>query len=678
MNDIQKLKVKEMKELVNKLNYYRNLYYNKNTQEISDYEYDNLFDKLQELENETGIIMSNSPTQNVGYEVKSKLQKVKHSHPMLSLAKTKDINELIKFSGNQDCILSCKLDGLTTLLTYENGKFVQAETRGDGEYGELITHNARVFENIPLTIPATGHIEFEGESIITYNDFEKINSELPEDKKYKNPRNLVSGSVRQLDSKIASNRHIKFVVWKVPQEFTDYYLDGFKFAKKMGFDIVPFLTYYLDKENIEKMIESLKEKANILSYPIDGLVMTYNNIEYGKSLGMTGHHPKHSIAFKFYNEEYETTLKSIEWSLGKTGQITPVAVFEPVDIDGSIVEKASLSNLSIMEDTLGCLPFVGQTLYITKRNEVIPKVERADILIQKNDSLKSLCDLFTIPNKCPVCGQKTEVQQDNNSKILICTNPKCKGKLLAKLKHFVSKSAMNIDGLSEQTLSFLIDKGWVCAFQDLYCLGYCNEGLNDIISKWKRSEGFGDKSVDKILNSIDKSRITTLDRFINALSIPLVGKEASKLIAKDCNYDINIFLERLYMVLFNSDYDWQSIDGIGYVVSDNINKYAMNNFDDVESLSKYMNFDKPVENKINSSIKNMVFVITGSLSVFKNRDEAKEKIETSGGKVSSSVSNKTNYLVNNDINSNSSKNKKAKELGIPIITEDELLNMLKQ
>ena len=377
-------KIERIKELVRELNVHRDTYYNESRPIISDVEYDNMFDELQNLEKETGIIMSNSPTQTVGYEVKSELKKIKHPHPMLSLDKTKSEDALIKFAGNEDCILSLKMDGLTILLTYVNGKLAKAETRGNGEIGEDVTHNAKVFENIPLTIDCKGRFEIEGEAIITYDDFEKINESLPKDKKYKNPRNLVSGSVRQMDSSIAAKRHIKFIAWKVPvmedNKFSNSFLYRLNYAKCLGFETVPFFTYTnksSDKENLQLIIESLKNSANVNSYPIDGLVLVLNDIQYGESLGMTGHHPKHSIAYKFYDEEAITALTNIEWSMGKTGTLTPVAVFDPVDIDGTIVERASLSNISVLEKTLGKKPYIGQEIMISKRNMIIPKIERA-------------------------------------------------------------------------------------------------------------------------------------------------------------------------------------------------------------------------------------------------------------------------------------------------------------
>lgn len=365
-------KIERLKELTEQLNHYRDEYYNNSESLISDKQYDDLFDELQSLEDETGVVMSNSPTKTVGYEVKSKLEKVKHSHPMLSLDKTKSTDDLVKFSSGKDCILSLKMDGLTVLNTYNDGVLCQAETRGNGEEGELITHNAKVFDNLPLSIPCERNFEIEGEAIITQSDFEKINT----NGEYKNCRNLASGSVRQLDSNITKNRHVRFVAWKIPFGFTSYSI-GFDVAAQFGFEVVPYVKYNSYVHNIDEKIEELKAIAKEKSYPIDGLVITYDNIEYGKSLGMTGHHPRHSLAFKFYDEVYETELLDVEFTMGKTGVLTPTAIFKPVEIDGTMVERASLSNLSVLKDTLGEHPFIGQEIYVTKRNCIIPKIEKA-------------------------------------------------------------------------------------------------------------------------------------------------------------------------------------------------------------------------------------------------------------------------------------------------------------
>lgn len=508
-------KLIRIKRLIKQLNEYRDSYYNEARSDVSDAAYDKLFDELSELEKDTGIVYTNSPTQTVGYVVKSELEKVKHSHPMLSLDKTKSVDDLVKFAGEKDCILSLKMDGLTCLLTYENGELVQGETRGDGEVGELITHNAKVFDNIPLTIDYKGHFEIEGEAIITYDDFNKINESLSEDKKYKNPRNLASGSVRQLDSKIASQRHIKFIAWKVPTEVaSNSFINRLQYAAELGFDTVPFLPIRgnSNAEFINIVIEQLQRRANERSFPIDGLVATYNDITYGESLGMTGHHPKHSIAFKFYDEEVETVLKNIEWSMGKIGSLTPVAIFDPVEIDGTMVERASLHNVSIL--TKLDLQ-IGDTIIVYKANQIIPQVK-------ENLSAKDRESAYIrIPSQCPVCESSTQIVKENDSEVLMCTNPHCKGKLLGRVSHFVSKKGMDISGLSEETIKKLIELGWIAEITDIY-------NLDQYYDRLSTMSGFGKKSVDKLRKSIENSKTVRLDKFIASLSIPGIGTSQSK------------------------------------------------------------------------------------------------------------------------------------------------------
>ena len=490
-------KVKRIKDLVKQLNEYRDSYYNEARPVVSDAAYDKLFDELSELEKETGVVYANSPTQTVGYVVKSELEKVKHSHPMLSLDKTKSVDDLVKFAGEKDCILSLKMDGLTCLLTYENGELVQAETRGDGEVGELITHNAKVFDNIPLTIDYKGHFEIEGEAIITYDDFNKINEFLLDDKKYKNPRNLASGSVRQLDSKIASQRHIKFIAWKVPTEVaSNSFIDRLQYAAELGFDTVPFLPIRgnSNAEFINIVIEQLQRRANERSFPIDGLVATYNDITYGESLGMTGHHPKHSIAFKFAEDSEETILRKIEWSMGKTGSLTPVAIFDSVDLAGTSVSRASLHNISIMKELSISIE---ATVTVVKKNEIIPQIISCDADIMD----------VNIPTTCPVCGGETQIVKENDSEVLMCTNPHCKGKLLGRVSHFVSKKGMDISGLSEETIKKFIELGWITEITDVYNL----EQHYDRLSKMN---GFGKKSVDKLRESIENSKDKKVSDFI--------------------------------------------------------------------------------------------------------------------------------------------------------------------
>ncbi len=655
-------KISRIKELIKELNKHRDAYYNDSRPMISDVEYDNMFDELQNLEKETGIIMSNSPTQTVGYEVKSELKKIKHPHPMLSLDKTKSEDDLIKFAGDEDCILSLKMDGLTVLLTYVDGKLAKAETRGNGEIGEDVTHNAKVFENIPLTIDCKGRFEIEGEAIITYDDFEKINESLPKDKKYKNPRNLVSGSVRQMDSSIAAKRHIKFIAWKVPvmedNKFSNSFLYRLNYAKCLGFETVPFFTYTnksSDKENLRLIIESLKNSASVNSYPIDGLVLVLNDIQYGESLGMTGHHPKHSIAYKFYDEEAITALTNIEWSIGKTGTLTPVAIFDPVDIDGTIVERASLHNVSILKQ----LDLqTGDEITVYKANMIIPQIrENLSAKNRKSSYIK-------IPSNCPVCGEPTEIKKENDTEVLICTNPFCKGKLLGRLSHFVSKKGMDIDGLSEETLKKFIDYGWLEKLSDVYSLYNRFFDLMTI-------SGFGKKSVDKLAASLEKSRTVHLDRFITSLSIPGIGSSQSKVLSKHFKTWDDFQLAGL------GDYNFSNLEGFGDVLNNNIHTWfnTMYKEDGIEQMIKYLTFVQ--ENKESTDILlNKTFVITGSLSHYKNRDELKDVIISNGGKVSGSVSKNVFALINNYINSTSSKNKKARELGVQIISEEDFIKMI--
>lgn len=658
-------KVEKIKWFVRELNKHRDAYYNDSRPTISDAEYDKMFDELQSLENETGIIMSNSPTQTVGYEVKSELQKVKHSHPMLSLDKTKSEDDLIKFAGDKDCILSLKMDGLTVSLTYVDGKLTKAETRGNGEIGEDITHNARVFENIPMTIDCKGRFEIEGEAIITYNDFEKINNTLPEDKKYKNPRNLVSGSVRQLDSGIAAKRHIKFIAWKVPlmeeNNLSNSFLYRLNYARCLGFEVVPFLTYTNnDKETLSLIIESLKNGANVNSYPIDGLVLALNDIQYGESLGMTGHHPKHSIAFKFYDEEVETTLLNIEWSMGKSGNLTPVAIFEPVDIDGTTIERASLHNITIMNNLSGGFERIGDTLTIFKANQIIPQI-RTWIHTGEYSKERHL----DIPLHCPICNSPTKIKQDNDAKVLVCTNPSCKGKLLGRLSHFVSKKGMDIDGLSDETLKKFIELGWAKNIFDIYCLP---EYFNDL----SKMDGFGAKSVTKLQDAIEKSKTTDLQHFIAALSIPNIGTSQSKELCK-------IFKTwDDFSAAGSGNYDFSQLEGFGTVLNSNIHTWfdTMYKEDQIDQLARNITFTENENSISTDTLKGKTFVITGSLKHYKNREELKSVIERNGGKVSGSISKNTFALINNNINSTSSKNKKANSLGVQIISEEDFIQLI--
>lgn len=634
---------------VKELNAASDAYYNSDKPIMSDYEFDCKFDELKKWEEETGIVLSNSPTQNVGYDVVSNLEKTTHSHPMLSLDKTKSVDDLIKFSSGEDCIISLKMDGLTVLNTYENGKLQKSETRGNGEVGEIITHNARVFDDFPINIPFDRKFEIEGEAIITKNDFERINT----NGEYKTCRNLASGSVRQLDSKIAKDRHVHFVAWKVPFGCTTY-IDGFRIAKDYGFEVVPYVTYNSNTDDINEKIEQLKAIANEKSYPIDGLVISYNNVEYGKSLGMTGHHPKHSLAFKFYDEESVSTLKDIEWSMGKTGNLTPVAIFNSIEIDGTQVERASLHNVSILKDLeLG----IGDEVAVIKANQIIPQ-------IKDNITRSNTCE---IPNICPICGGATKIVKDNDSEVLMCGNPDCKGKLLGKLTHAVSRDALDISGLSEATIDRFIGLGWLNSIKDIY-------HLSDHKDAMKIIEGFGSKSVQKLLDSIEKSRNTTLNRFLYSLSIPLLGKSASKAIAEVCNYNYDEFV---WILQSSGRYAFTYIDGIGKALGKSIVGYWDKNNGAIIDLAQEFTFENPIVTaKTNNSLEGKIFVITGNVNHYPNRDALKADIETHGGKVSGSISSKTSYLINNDVNSTSSKNVKAKSLNIPIISEEDFLTMI--
>lgn len=655
MNDADK-----MRELVRVLNTHRDAYYNKQSPTISDYEYDQLFDELKKLEGKTGIIISNSPTQTVGYEVKSELKKVTHNHPMLSLDKTKSIDDLKKFLGDKNGILMLKLDGLTVSLRYINGNLVSAETRGNGEIGEDILHNAKVFSNIPLHINYDGELIVDGEAIITYDTFEHINVNLPEGEKYKNPRNLVSGSVRQLDSKIAAERNIKFIAWKmVKGDDSNSFNKRLNILHDLGFEVTP--RYIVNKEVIGDLIDCMKGTAEDYKLPIDGMVLGYDDVAFGESLGATGHHLRSQMAFKFYDEEVETTLKGIDWTMGKTGVLTPTAIFEPVEIDGTTVERASLHNISILNEILGGTPHVGQKITVYKANQIIPQVLSAD-------KKPNYDNVLFIPLRCPICGGNTEVKQENNSQVLICVNDNCKGKLLGKLVHFVSKNAMNIDGLSEATLEKFINKGWLNSFKDVM-------NIKDYYYLIDVLEGFGAKSARKLIDAIEASKNTTLDRFIYSLCIPLIGRSASKTISQ---YFDDSF-ERFYNEGCLNYFEFENLDGFGVEMSDSIRKYLNANIQMIKELADILTFETHKKEIVpqNINLVGKTFVITGSLNTFANRDEAKEQIEALGGKVSGSVSAKTSYLVNNDINSTSGKNKKAKELGVPIITEEDLISMMK-
>lgn len=647
-----------IKELIEILNKASNDYYN-STPTMTDYEWDKLYEELEQLECETNVIYANSPTQNVGYVVLDEIKKVKHNHPMLSLDKCHSEEELIEFAGDKDCVLSVKCDGLTTSLHYIDGKLVGAESRGNGTDGSDVLENVKTIKNVPHIIPYKEELIIDGETIIDWNTFNTINDSLPQgQEKYKHPRNLVSGSLNVLDSKVAASRNMRFIGWRVIKGLNKKSVFfALKEAEKLGFEAVPMWTYTnksSDKENISAMLSDLQDKADKLGIPYDGAVMSYDDIEYGMSLGRTDKFFRHSIAYKYEDALYTTKLTDIEWNTSKTGLVNPVAVFEPVDLDGAITTRATLHNISYIENLqLG----VGDTIQVYRANMVIPKVH--DNLTKSNT--------WELPTKCPNCGGGVKVHNENGSKTLRCINPNCEAKLLGKLTHFVSKNAANIDGLSEQTLEKFIELGWLNSFKDIYRLSEHKDEMSKL-------DGFGKRSVEKLLDAIEKSRGITLDRFIYALCIPLIGRSASKDISKACaNGDVQQFIT---IMSLEGEYAFIGLNGFGKEMCKSIVHWWVDNKQMFYELIKEFTFEKVEEKSSDVDLSGKVFVITGSLNHYKNRDELVSVIEQLGGKVSGSVSAKTNYLINNDVASTSGKNKKAKDLGIPIISEEDFIKMI--
>lgn len=657
--------IKVMMDIIGDLNRFNDAYYNHSQSLVSDHEYDMLYDELVELEKKTGIVLSNSPTRKVGYEVKSELRKVEHNHPMLSLNKTKSISELNKFRNGKDCVLMLKMDGLTCSLKYLDGKLVSAETRGNGMIGEDILHNAKVCKNIPLELPdIKGELIVDGEIIIDKTTFNKINEKLPENEKYANPRNLASGSIRQLDSAIAAGRGISFVAWKCVKGLERIKTFHGRLSNLSAwFDVVPY-RYIYDFNRIsdlEDEIEHLKEDAGHFDYPIDGMVLSYNDIEYGESLGATDKYVRSQLAYKFYDEEYETIIVDVEWTMGKSGQLTPTAVFAEVEIDGTMVGRASLHNVSIFNkyNLHKC-----DKINVYKANMIIPQISEN---LTDEDGFH-VGDKFTPPDVCPYCGEKTTVVRENHTDTLMCFNARCKGKLLGELCAFVSKKAHDIVGVSESTLSLLIESGMINSPIDLY-------HLEDSRDKLSTFPGMGAKKVDKILEAIEKSRRTTLQKFLVGLNIPLIGSRAAKDIEK---FEINWCKENgfdnpmdAFIADVNDYFSFSFIDGIGKERNASLRRYFTENMDSyVMPLMKEFTFESlaPSDNKV-QILDGKKVCITGKLKAFENRDAFIKDIESYGGKVVSSVTKQTDFLINNDSNSSSSKNKKAKELGIPIISE---------
>lgn len=652
MNPIEK---DMMLGMISILNQASQAYYSGNPI-MTDAQFDTRLEDLKQLEKETGIVFSNSPTINVGAKILTELNEVTHSVPMLSLEKCHTVEELIKFANNKELVASIKLDGLTCRLTYENGVLVRGETRGNGYVGNDVTEHIKRFKNVPLRIDKQGTYIIDGECIITDEDFAEIN----QNGEFKNSRNLAAGTLSVLDTSLVAKRKLSFYAWDVIEGGVANKLkDNLNEAKTLDFDVVPsWVATNLDPKNLQDNIDYVFEFAADEGLPNDGIVFKFNDIEYGKSLGATSHHFKNGIAYKRKDDVCETILKDIEWSCGKTGILTPVAIFEAVELEGTTVERASLHNISIMYDLYPRSWHSGLMVSVKKCNQIIPQISKVEF--RESPCPKRLDP----PHICPVCGGNTEIKQDNDSKVLVCTNDNCKGKLLGKLTHFVSKNAMDIEGLSEATLEKFIELGWLNSFEDIY-------NLKDHSVEMMNLEGFGETSVNKLLNAIEASKNTTIDRFIYALSIPLIGKSASKTISKYFNGDF----ERFYDECCFTEFDFTVLDDFGETMNESVNKYLKDNAVMIRELAKYMEFEKPQVITNNANLSGLTFVITGSLNHFANRDEVKEKIEVAGGKVSGSVSTKTDYLMCNE-ESSSSKYKKAQSLGIKTINEEELIRML--
>ena len=655
----------EVRKLIDLLNHYREKYYAESISEISDEEYDKLYDKLQKIEKDTGIIYADSPTQSVGWQVLSKLNKVEHNHLMLSLQKTKDVNDVINFlrkEENEPYLAMCKMDGLTCSLRYVNGKLVSAETRGDGKIGEDILHNALTVKSIPYEIPYTEELVIDGEIICTYSNFEKFSTN------YKNPRNFASGSIRLLDANECKNRNLTFIVWDVIKGFNEKksLCACFHTLFTFGFTIVPLIFSTLPSKDannqIETNIQQIKTLAQKGDYPIDGVVIKFNNRQLLNKLGSTSHHFNNAIAFKFYDELFETSLKSIDWTMGRTGILTPVAIFEPVDIDGTIVERASLHNVSIMEEILGT-PYYGQKIQIFKANMIIPQIKSAEKYSYGEIIAKGGAPIPVL-EQCPCCKSNSVdiewTDSSHSTKIMKCTNPLCNGKLLNQLDHFCGKKGFDIKGLSKATLEKLINWDWVSNFEDIIKLSNHKE-------EWQKKAGFGIKSVNNILDSI-QSAISNIElwRVISAAGIPLVGTTAAKTLEK------HFKTWESFRKAVDEKFDFTLLDDFGEALHNSILNYNYSEIDKIINSLQFKEIDKDMNNK--NSLNDITVVITGKLIKFKNRDALKQKIEEYGGKVVNSISGKTNYLINNDINSTSAKNLTAKSKNVPIISEEDFVN----
>lgn len=647
--------VNQMKELVKKLNEAAKAYYQEDREIMSNREYDALYDQLEQMEAETGIVLADSPTVNVGYEAVDALPKETHESPMLSLDKTKERETLRAFIGTNPTLLSWKMDGLTIVLTYENGELQKAVTRGNGIVGEVITNNARTFKNIPLKIAYQGRLVLRGEAIITYSDFERINETIEDvDAKYKNPRNLCSGSVRQLNNQITAERNVRFYAFAlVSAQDVDMHNSRayqMEWLKSQGFEVVEYRM--VTGESLDEAMDYFSHAIENNDFPSDGLVALYDDIAYGDSLGSTAKFPRNAFAFKWADEIRETTLREIEWSPSRTGLINPIAVFDPVELEGTTVSRASVHNVSIVKELqLG----IGDTIQVYKANMIIPQI--AENLTRSSN--------LEIPHICPVCGEEARVIQENEVESLYCMNPDCVAKKIKAFTLFVSRDAMNIDGLSEATLEKFIAKGFIHDFGDIFEIAKHRE---EIVTM----EGFGEKSYDNLIASIAKAKETTLAKVIYSLGISNIGLSNARVICRHFDDDLD-------KIRTAEEEEISAIDGIGPVIAKSLTKYFKDpeNNRKLDHLLGYLHINKE-EVSENQTLAGMNFVITGSLEHFSNRGEAKKLIESLGGKVTGTVTGKTNYLINNDTTSNSSKNKKARELGIPILSEEDFIKMTEQ
>lgn len=635
-------------------------YYNTGQSIMSDAEFDNKLEELRHWEEEFGIVLANSPTHNVGAIVLDNIDKVIHESPMLSLSKCHSAEEVEQFAKGHTLVGSVKLDGLTCRLIYKDGELIKAESRGNGTIGNIITDHVKQFLNIPLHINKEGTYVVDGEALIKIDDFEELNK----NGEYKTPRNLASGTLGGLDTSVVKNRKLRWYAWEVVKgsKYPESFASSLMETNDLGFETVPFANLKWAELNIQEAIDFFLDEAKKENLPQDGVVFKFEDVEYGKSLGRTTDYFNNGIAYKVYNKSVETELIDIEYTMGKTGILTPTAVFKPIEIEGTIVERASLHNISVMKETME-RSWKGQHIGVFKANLIIPQIRWAE---EDNEYKKTY---IHIPDKCPICGQSTKIVKDNNSEVLICTNDNCKGKLLGKLTHAVSRDMLNIDGLSKATIEKFINLGWLNSIKDIY---YLSAHENEM----KSMDGFGKKSVKKLLNSIEKSRKTSLERFLYSLSIPLLGKSTSMMITETVDYDFDTFIDE--MTIKGAEY-FRYLPGVGDTLISSLNTYWKNHCSDILQLANEFTFEKSniVLDEIPKILQGKTFVVTGSVHHYKNRDELKADIVAYGGTVVGSVSSKTSYLINNDINSTSPKNQKAKSLNIPIISEEEFLQMIK-